>query len=80
MLERGERAGDDGYNRHNGATVHLAVDTLGQLLTRATPMSNWHSPGGGHAANCQVGGRLAAAALGGRAQVSLNDALPSPGT
>jgi transposase len=30
--ESGERAGYDGHKRKNGSKVHLAVDTLGQLL------------------------------------------------
>ena len=31
--ESGERAGYDGYKRRKGSKVHLAVDTLGYLLT-----------------------------------------------
>ena len=30
--ESGERAGYDGYKRRNGSKVHIAVDTLGNLL------------------------------------------------
>jgi transposase len=30
--ESGSRAGYDGYKRRNGSKVHMAVDTLGQLL------------------------------------------------
>lgn len=38
--ESGERAGYDGYKRRNGSKIHLAVDTLGYLLTlRVTPAS-----------------------------------------
>jgi transposase len=32
-LESGERAGFDGYKMKNGSKVHIAVDTLGNLLT-----------------------------------------------
>ena len=36
--ESGARAGDDGYKRKKGSTLHLAVDTLGNLLAlRVTP-------------------------------------------
>jgi transposase len=31
--ESGHRAGYDGYKRRNGSKIHLAVDTLGELLT-----------------------------------------------
>ena len=31
--ERGARAGDDGHKRRKGSKIHLAVDTLGHLLT-----------------------------------------------
>ena len=31
--ESGHRAGYDGYKRRNGSKLHLAVDTLGELLT-----------------------------------------------
>jgi transposase len=31
-VESGERAGYDGYKRKNGSKVHMAVDTLGNLL------------------------------------------------
>jgi transposase len=31
--ESGHRAGYDGYKRRNGSQIHLAVDTLGELLT-----------------------------------------------
>jgi transposase len=38
--ESGARAGYDGANRRKGSQVHLAVDTLGQLLAlRVTPAS-----------------------------------------
>jgi transposase len=30
--ESGTRAGYDGYKRRNGSKVHMAVDTLGQLI------------------------------------------------
>jgi transposase len=36
--ESGERAGYDGYKRKNGSKVHVAVDTLGNLLAlKVTP-------------------------------------------
>ena len=39
--ERGHRAGYDGYKRKNGSKVHLAVDTLGELLALVvTPADN----------------------------------------
>jgi len=38
--ESGARAGYDGYKRHKGSKVHIAVDTLGHLLAlRVTPAS-----------------------------------------
>ena len=38
--ESGGRAGYDGYKRRNGSKVHMAVDTLGNLLTlHVTPAS-----------------------------------------
>jgi transposase len=38
--ESGPRAGYDGYKRRNGSKVHMAVDTLGHLLTlTVTPAS-----------------------------------------
>jgi transposase len=37
-VESGPRAGYDGYKRRSGSKVHMAVDTLGRLLTlRVTP-------------------------------------------
>jgi transposase len=38
--ERGGRAGDDGHQRRNGAQVHLAVDTLGQVLAVVVTPAN----------------------------------------
>lgn len=39
-VESGERAGYDGYKRHKGSKVHMAVDTLGHLLAlHVTPAS-----------------------------------------
>ncbi len=36
--ESGGRAGYDGYKKHNGSKVHIAVDTLGHLLAvKVTP-------------------------------------------
>ena len=38
--ESGQRAGYDGYKRRKGSKVHLAIDTLGHLLTlHTTPAS-----------------------------------------
>jgi transposase len=42
MPEREGSAGDDGHNQRNGATVHLAVDTLGQLLAGVVTPANDH--------------------------------------
>lgn len=41
-LERWGRAGDDGHNRRTGATVHLAVATLGQVLAVVVTPANEH--------------------------------------
>lgn len=38
--ESGERAGYDGYKRRKGSKVHLAVDTLGQLLAAIVTPAN----------------------------------------
>ena len=38
--ERGGRAGDDGHQRRNGATVPLAVDRLGQVLAVVVTPAN----------------------------------------
>ena len=38
--ESGGRAGYDGHKRRNGSTVHLAVDTLGQLLAVVVTPAN----------------------------------------
>jgi transposase len=38
--ESGDRAGYDGYKRRNGSKVHLAVDTLGYLLTLLVTPAN----------------------------------------
>jgi transposase len=38
--ESGARAGYDGYKRRNGSKVHLAVDTLGYLLTLLVTPAN----------------------------------------
>ena len=38
--ESGGRAGYDGYKRRNGSKVHLAVDTLGSLLTLLVTPAN----------------------------------------
>ena len=38
--ESGARAGYDGHKRRNGSTVHLAVDTLGQLLAVVVTPAN----------------------------------------
>jgi transposase len=38
--ESGGRAGYDGYKRRNGSKVHLAVDTLGHLLTLLVTPAN----------------------------------------
>jgi transposase len=38
--ERGGRAGDDGHKRRKGSQVHLAVDTLGQLLAVVVTPAN----------------------------------------
>jgi transposase len=38
--ESGERAGYDGYKRRRGSKVHLAVDTLGQLLALLVTPAN----------------------------------------
>jgi transposase len=35
--ESGHRAGYDGYKQRQGSTHHLAIDTLGHLLTLAVP-------------------------------------------
>lgn len=38
--ESGERAGYDGYKRKKSRKIHLAVDTLGQLLVRSRRPTN----------------------------------------
>jgi hypothetical protein len=38
--ESGERAGYDGYKRKKGSKVHLAVDTLGNLLVLRITAAN----------------------------------------
>ena len=38
--ERGARAGYDGYKRRRGSKVHIAVDTLGQLLALLVTPAN----------------------------------------
>jgi transposase len=38
--ESGERAGYDGHKRRKGSKVHIAVDTLGQLLTLLVTPAN----------------------------------------
>jgi transposase len=38
--ESGGRAGDDGHKRRKGSKVHLAVDTLGQLLALVVTPAN----------------------------------------
>jgi transposase len=38
--ESGARAGDDGYKRRQGSKIHLAIDTLGHLLTLHTTPAN----------------------------------------
>jgi hypothetical protein len=38
----GGRAGDDGHTQRNGSTVHLAVDTLGQMLAVVVTLVNEH--------------------------------------
>ena len=38
--ESGERAGFDGHKRKRGSKVHLAVDTLGLLLTLVVTPAN----------------------------------------
>jgi transposase len=38
--ESGERAGWDGHKRHKGSKVHIAVDTLGQLLALLVTPAN----------------------------------------
>ena len=38
--ESGARAGYDGHKRHKGSKVHLAVDTLGQLLAAIVTPAN----------------------------------------
>lgn len=38
--ESGERAGYDGYKRKNGSKVHIAVDTLGNLLNLVVTPAN----------------------------------------
>jgi transposase len=38
--ESGERAGYDGYKRRNGSKVHIAVDTLGNLLALTVTAAN----------------------------------------
>jgi transposase len=38
--ESGERAGYDGHKRRKGSKVHMAVDTLGQLLTLLVTPAN----------------------------------------
>lgn len=38
--ESGPRAGYDGYKRRNGSKVHMAVDTLGQLLAVHVTLAN----------------------------------------
>ena len=43
--ESGNRAGYDGYKRKRGSTVHLAVDTLGQLLAVHVTPANAHDRG-----------------------------------
>ncbi len=40
--ESGEHAGKDGHTRRNGSTVHLAVDTLGQVLAVVVTPVNEH--------------------------------------
>jgi transposase len=40
--ESGERAGYDGGKRRKGSTVHMAVDTLGHLLTLLVSTANEH--------------------------------------
>lgn len=39
---RGERTGDDGHNRRNGATVHMAVATLGYMPAVMVTPANDH--------------------------------------
>lgn len=39
-VESGERAGYDGYKRKNGTKVHMAVDTLGHLLSLVVTPAN----------------------------------------
>lgn len=39
-IESGERAGYDGYKRKKGSKIHLAVDTLGNLLTLVVTPAN----------------------------------------
>lgn len=38
--ESGPRAGYDGYKRKKGSKVHIAVDTLGQLLAMHVTPAN----------------------------------------
>lgn len=38
--ESGGRDGYDGHKRHNGATMHLAVGTVGQLLAMLVTLAN----------------------------------------
>ncbi len=38
--ESGGRAGDDGYKRRKGSKVHIAADTLGDLLARTVTPAN----------------------------------------
>ncbi|MEX3860495.1 transposase, partial [Paraburkholderia sp. BR10923] len=49
--ESGARAGYDGYKRKKGSKVHMAVDTLGQLLAvHVTPANELVRAQGGEVA------------------------------
>ena len=47
--ESGARAGWDGAKRRRGSKVHMAVDTLGQLLTLLVTLANEQDRAGGAA-------------------------------
>ena len=38
--ESGHRAGYDGYKRRNGSKIHLAVDTLGEVMALLVTTAN----------------------------------------
>lgn len=42
--ENGVRAGYDGYKRRRGSKVHMAVDTLGQLVVMAVTPADEQEP------------------------------------